>query len=79
MGVSARRSNWKAIAWRGPLRGFDPKHRFIDDLKMKSFISSVAFADRQLCNGKFLREFAAACRSMSPLVEFATKALGYKY
>jgi uncharacterized protein (TIGR02453 family) len=62
-----------------PPRGFDTKHRFIDDLKMKDFITSIAFADRQLCNGKFLREFAAACRSMSPLVEFTTKALGYKY
>jgi len=62
-----------------PPKGFDPKHRFIDDLKMKSFISSVAFTDQQVCNGKFMREFATACRGMSPLVEFTTKALGLKY
>lgn len=62
-----------------PPRGFDPKHPFIDDLKMKSFISSVAFTDQQVCDAKFRREFAAACRSMSPLVEFTTKALGLKY
>jgi uncharacterized protein (TIGR02453 family) len=62
-----------------PPRGFDPKHRFIDDLKMKDFITSIAFTDQQVCNGKFLREFAGACRSMSPLVEFTTKALGFKY
>ncbi len=62
-----------------PPRGFDPKHRFIDDLKMKDFITSIAFTDQQVCNAKFQREFVGACRSMSPLVEFTTKALGFKY
>ena len=62
-----------------PPRGFDPKHRFIGDLKMKDFISSVAFTDQQVCDTKFMREFSGACRSMAPLVEFTTKALGYKY
>jgi uncharacterized protein (TIGR02453 family) len=62
-----------------PPRGFDPKHPFIDDLKRKDFISSVALTDQQACDGKFLREFAGACRGMSPLVEFTTKALGLKY
>jgi uncharacterized protein (TIGR02453 family) len=62
-----------------PPRGFDSQHRFIDDLKMKDFISSVAFTDQQVCNAKFMREFAGACRNMSPLVEFTTKALGFKY
>jgi uncharacterized protein (TIGR02453 family) len=60
-------------------RGFDPQHRFIDDLKMRDFITSIAFTDQQVCGSKFLRDYAAACRSMSPLVEFTTRALGLKY
>ncbi len=60
-------------------RGFDASHRFVEDLKRKDFIASVAFGEQQICGPKFMREFAAACRKMSPLVEFTTKALGYKY
>jgi uncharacterized protein (TIGR02453 family) len=62
-----------------PPRGFDPNHQFIDDLKMKDFIASVELTEEQICGKKFMRDFAAACRSMSPLVEFTTKALGFKY
>jgi uncharacterized protein (TIGR02453 family) len=62
-----------------PPRGFDPAHRFIDDLKMKDFVTSIAFTDEEVCSRKFLRDFARACRRMSPLVEFTTQALGLKY
>ena len=41
--------------------------------------SLVAFTEEQVCSQKFLRDFAAACRKMSPLVEFTTRALGQKY
>ena len=62
-----------------PPRGFDPEHPFIEDLKMKSFICSVELDEKQICGGKFLREFASECRKRAPLVEFTTKALGLKY
>jgi uncharacterized protein (TIGR02453 family) len=62
-----------------PPRGFDPKHPFIDDLKRKDFITSVALEEAQICNKKFMKDFSAACRKMSSLVEFTTKALGFKY
>jgi uncharacterized protein (TIGR02453 family) len=62
-----------------PPRGFDPKHPFIDDLKMKDFITSVKLSEEQICGKNFIRDFSAACRKMSPLVEFTTKALGLKY
>jgi uncharacterized protein (DUF2461 family) len=62
-----------------PPRGFDPDHRFIDDLKMKDYVTSIAFTEDQVCSQKFLRDFAAACRKMSPLVEFTTRALRLKY
>jgi uncharacterized protein (TIGR02453 family) len=62
-----------------PPRGFDPKHRFIDDLKRKNFITSVELDEEQVCGRHFMRDFTAACQKMSSLVEFMTKALGLKY
>lgn len=62
-----------------PPRGYDPNHPFIEDIKMKDYLASVSFSNEQICGPKFMREYLAACRSMSPLVEFTTKALGLKY
>jgi uncharacterized protein (DUF2461 family) len=62
-----------------PPRGFDGNHPFIDDLKMKDFVASVALSEDQICSDKLMRDFVSACRTMSPLVEFTTKALGLKY
>jgi uncharacterized protein (TIGR02453 family) len=62
-----------------PPRGFDPKHRFIDDLKFKDFITSVELSEEQVCGKRFVRDFTASCHKMSSLVEFTTKALGLKY
>jgi len=62
-----------------PPRGFDVNHPFIDDLKMKDFVASVALSEEQICGAKLMRDFVAACRKMSPLVEFTSKALGLKF
>jgi len=62
-----------------PPRGFDPEHPCIDDLKMKDYVTSITFTEEQVCSQKFLRDFVAACRKMSPLVEFTTRALGLKF
>src|SRR5215813_766227 len=62
-----------------PPRGFDCQHPFIEDLKMKDFVVSVPFTEGQICGSNFLRDFTSACRKMSPLAEFTTKALGLKY
>ena len=62
-----------------PPRGFDPNHPFIDDLKMKDFVSSVVLTEEQICSNKLMRDFVSACRTMSSLVEFTTKALGLKF
>ena len=59
-----------------PPRGFDPNHRFIEDIKRKDFVASVGLTEAQVCSSKFIRDFAAACRTMLPLVEFTTRALG---
>lgn len=62
-----------------PPRGFPPDHRFIEDLKLKSFIGSVQLEDEDVCGSHFLREFTAECKKMAPLVEFTAKALGLKF
>jgi hypothetical protein len=38
-----------------------------------------AFREEEVCSRNFLRDIAAACRKISPLVEFTTRALGLKY
>jgi uncharacterized protein (TIGR02453 family) len=63
---------------RRPPRGFDPNHRFVEDLKRKDFVASVELTEAQICGAKFMPEFTAACRSMLPLVEFTTRALGFE-
>jgi uncharacterized protein (TIGR02453 family) len=62
-----------------PPRGFDPNQPFIDDIRMKDFVASVALTEGRVCSGRLMRDFASACRKMSPLVEFATKSLGLKF
>ena len=62
-----------------PPRGFDASHPFIDDLKMKDFVTSVPLSEEQICSAKLMRDFVSACRKMSPLVVFTTKALGLKF
>ena len=62
-----------------PPRGYDPKHRFIEDLKFKDFLASESFSDAAICRGKFLAEVTAACRRLSPLMQFLAQALGLKY
>ena len=42
-------------------------HPFIDDLKMKSFMTSIAFSEEEVGGQKVLRDFSAACRKVSPL------------
>jgi uncharacterized protein (TIGR02453 family) len=59
-----------------PPREFDPNHRFIEDIKRKDFVASAGLTEAQVCSPKFIRDFAAACRTMLPLVEFTAKALG---
>jgi uncharacterized protein (TIGR02453 family) len=62
-----------------PPRGFDPNHPFIEDIKRKDFVASAALTEEQVCSPRFMRHFVTACRTMLPLVEFTTKALGLKF
>lgn len=87
-GIVAEPAAWKKIAARlelegesliRPPKGFDPAHPFIEDLKRKDYIASEALTEEQICSPKLMQLFTAACKKMSPLAEFTTKALGLKY
>jgi hypothetical protein len=43
------------------------------------FVTSIAFSEAEVCGQRFMRDFTAFCRKMSPLVEFTRRALGQKY
>ena len=57
-------------------RGYDPAHRFVEDLKRKSFIASTTFTEPQACAPNFIDRFAKACAQKAALMEFFTRAVG---
>jgi uncharacterized protein (TIGR02453 family) len=74
--VRARVGSLEGESLKRPPRGYDPDHPYVEDLKRRDFIASAEFDQAQVCGPDFLDTYAAACRSMSPLAEFLTKALG---
>jgi uncharacterized protein (TIGR02453 family) len=84
-----RTSEWKKVrasemklegaSLTRPPRGYPPDHPMIEDLKRKDFIHSVKFREKQICSETFLYEFTAACKKMSQLVAFLSKAVGLPY
>lgn len=86
--IAALPEQWKKVSRKLELegesltrapKGFDANHPFLDDLKRKDFVTSVALTEAQVCGPAFMKDFNAACRTMKPLVEFTTKALGLKF
>ncbi len=85
--IVARPKEWKKAAKvglagdpelkRAP-RGFDPDHPLVDDLKRKSFYTSIEFTEEQACSADFMNRFVRACRRGMPLVTFLGGALGVK-
>jgi uncharacterized protein (TIGR02453 family) len=59
--------------------GYDPAHRFIDDLKRKDFYGGAEFSERDVTSPGFLDKYVACCQDVAPLMEFLTKALGLKW
>ncbi|HEY2932132.1 MAG TPA: DUF2461 domain-containing protein [Acidobacteriota bacterium] len=60
-------------------RGYPTEHPLIKDIRRKDFITCVDFTDSQVCGTRFLEDFVYACRNMSPLVEFLTRALALRW
>jgi uncharacterized protein (TIGR02453 family) len=72
--------NWDdATRLSRPPRGFPCDHEFVDDLKLRDLGSAIEFTDAQVCGPKFMATVAAACRKMSPLGAFLSRALGLPF
>src|SRR5215467_8091628 len=56
--------------------GFDSAHEFVKDLMLKSFTAGLSFKDSQVTSPKFLDVFVAAAKSLNPLNQFLSEALG---
>lgn len=88
-GIVQRSKEWQAIrrsklevhgdSLTRPPKGFDPDHPFVEDLKLKDFITSDTYTEEEVCDPKFIMEFANTCRKMSPLVRFVTTSLGLEW
>lgn len=60
-------------------RGYDPDHPLVDVLKLKSFTAVAPLAGKQVTAPDFLEQFAALCRTGSPLVRFLCEAIGQEF
>jgi uncharacterized protein (TIGR02453 family) len=56
--------------------GYDPNHRYADDLRRKDFIASHPFLDSDLSGARFGTKFVDACRRLDPLNSFLADAIG---
>ena len=83
--IVARPKEWKKVvskvsvsgeSLKRPPAGIAADHEFIEDLKKKDFIASAKFSQSQVCSPNFISDFAAACKSISPLLAFLGEAMG---
>jgi len=82
--VATRQEAWRAVreavdlggdaAARVP-RGYDPAHRFADDLRRVDFVTGARLTDDEVCAPDFLVRFTAECGKAGPLVRFVCDAL----
>jgi len=59
--------------------GFDPTHRYVDDLKYKDFYAIETFSQKDVCASNFLDRYVECCRRVTPLVAFIARALEYRW
>lgn len=62
-----------------PPAGFDPKHKYIDDLKRKDLYSLTEFTPASATRSGFIDRYIASCEHAAPLMEFLTKAIGLRW
>jgi len=84
--IAAPRSSWAKVRSAGIAMdgesyarvpsGFDPDHRYAEDLKRKDFTAGVPLRDADVTSPKFGAVFVTACRSLAPLDRFLAGAIG---
>jgi uncharacterized protein (TIGR02453 family) len=73
--VIAKRTGIEGESYARVPAGFDPAHRYADDLRRKDFFDSRPLSDRDVAGGSFAATFEKACRSLNPLNEFLANAI----
>jgi uncharacterized protein (TIGR02453 family) len=59
--------------------GFDPTHRFADDLKRKGFSAGIRLTRSEVLRVRFPERFTEACERLDPLNRFLAKAVKVPY
>ncbi len=59
--------------------GFDPKHRFIEDIRRKDFYALTPFTQREVCASDFVDRYVESCHRIAPLLAFQARALGLRW
>lgn len=59
--------------------GFDPAHKFVEDLKRKDLYTLAEFTERDVIAVDFLDRYVEACEKAAPLLGFLTKGLGLRW
>jgi uncharacterized protein (TIGR02453 family) len=62
-----------------PPRGFDPDHKYVEDLKRKDFIAGTKISQKLVTSPEFLGEFASYCKRGAPMVRFLSAAVGVPF
>lgn len=62
-----------------PPKGFDPEHPWIEDLKLKDFVTSESYNEEAVCSPSFILDYRAACERIGPLISFLCRGLGLPY
>src|SRR5262249_47414783 len=62
-------------ALKRPPAGYDPAHRFVEDLKRKDHVVMESYAEAEVCSPEFLERYVATCARIAPLLAFLTRSL----
>lgn len=86
--IAARPSEWKKargtldhgedVLKRSP-RGIDPDHPMIEDIKRKSFTSSMRLTDQQVVGPDLMKTFLRSCKQITPLMKSLASAVGVRW
>ena len=62
-----------------PPKGYDADHPMVEDLKRKDFVAATEFTEDDAVAPGFIDDYANACRTAAPLMEFLTTAVGLEW
>jgi uncharacterized protein (TIGR02453 family) len=59
--------------------GYDPDHRFIEDIKRRDFATSTSLEDRSVSGGDLMDTLMERIRTIAPFMRFLTEAVGQRF